>query len=981
MDLTSYVPTSLSLVRDRFNDAKRDPTSLVKVALETVSEVTDGKAVLVDATLPAVMMLEMAAALAANSVQENLVLLRKQYPAIAEDEEDLYLHMSDEDYLNRFAKPSTGTFILAFQLQGLLREMVYDSEEQAYKATIPRDTTITVDGLVFTTLYPIVLRRYEHGGVQISYDGEIINPVYALKNSIITPTVRQLGSSDPAVVNYDQWVFFEINALQVSVSPQYYVLDKTYTFKKEIVIADQFYHLRAFYKNEVTNGQWVETKVTHTDQVFDIGTPTVIAKVLSGSVVVEVPVIYLTTGKLSGELRVDVYTTKGEISINLRNYREESFVMNLVAIDEERDLDVYTEAMSNISYHAYSLETVVGGAPAITYDQLRTRVIYNTIGPQNLPITNVSLETEAENNGFEIVNNVDVLTNRVFLATRRLPTPSNKKLVTPANIGINTLVTSLEALSAHPSVINNGDRLTIKSKAVWISENGKLRLVSQAELNALYAMPQTAMILAINAAQYFYTPFHYVLDASGDEFEIRAYAMDQPYAEGLNFIRQNQTLQLFVNTGSYVMEKTLSGYVLRITTKSGAYYQNMDDNQIGVQLAFTPYGENTLAYLNGVQESINADQERTFRFDIETNHDFNTDGLLCITNSTVQGVSNYKAWVSLSTTISLLHHTNSITEAFLADETDALLGKFMLPPGSAGNSHEKLDLHFGDALSGLWRRSRSFLQDRVYRRYIENIPRLYETDEYSIDGVTGSIFSIVNDEIQYTILHHAGDPVLDADGEPVYWHEIGDVILDEENNPVYDVNSVTGREMDLLVVDGRYFFANDPATVAYRNEIETTLTGWITRDVVALQGRLLEQTRVFFYPKTTLGMIQVYTENNGEDYLSAEQAFAVTLYVKKSIYADADIRDTLRLTTVKLLDSYISQSTVNITEILEKLRGLYGSSVTAFQLSGLGGERNYQLIRVGSERNKLCLKKQLVAQADKTTIVQDAVTIEYKLAS
>lgn len=31
----------------------------------------------------------------------------------------------------------------------------------------------------------------------------------------------------------------------------------------------------------------------------------------------------------------------------------------------------------------------------------------------------------------------------------------------------------------------------------------------------------------------------------------------------------------------------------------------------------------------------------------------------------------------------------------------------------------------------------------------------------------------------------------------------------------------------------------------------------------------------------------------------------------------------------------------------------------------LGGDRNYQFVRVASEKNKLCLQKQLVIQADK----------------
>ena len=206
-------------------------------------------------------------------------------------------------------------------------------------------------------------------------------------------------------------------------------------------------------------------------------------------------------------------------------------------------------------------------------------------------------------------------------------------------------------------------------------------------------------------------------------------------------------------------------------------------------------------------------------------------------------------------------------------------------------------------------------------------------------------------------------------------------MLDENGDPLFDVNLSTGREFDLLVVDGRYLFANDIATVQYRREIEETLVSWITDDITELQSRLLEQTRIFFYPKTTLGVIQVYTENGGEDYLSAEQAFTISLYVKYAIYNDPEIRETLRNATVRLLDTYIGQQTINMTEIFGELRELYGESVSAFQIQGLGGDRNYQFVRVASEKNKLCLQKQLVIQADKSMIVEDAVTVEFKLVS
>lgn len=980
MELTNYTPTALSSLKSRFEELRYDPAMLVKGMFETIESLTNGRAVLVDASNPTVMLLEFQAVHTANHIAETLVALRKQYPELAQSYEDLYHHMSDEDYINRFASPATVDGItFAISVQDIMREAVYDSSEAAYKLILPKDSYITVDETVFTLLYPIVIRRYQNGAVQVSFDTTYPDPTWSLSSTIIDYTVRQGPSLDP-------WLFFTVKLPQLQVISTNFTIDRTYNFEKDIVFSDEYYHARAFYRNSNTNGQWVEIKTTHTDQVFDPTVPTVSLKVLGDVLRVHVPIVYLSTGQISGELRLDVYTTKGDINLNLENYQQDNFVAALVSIDEERDQNVYTQAMGNVSFYLYSNAIVSGGKAGLSLEALRERVKYNAIGPQNLPITNVDIEATLENQGFDIVKNIDTLTNRVFLATRRLPQPTNEKLITPANIGMVTFVSNLGELREHSRVIDNGARLTVKSKSIWLSENSILSLLTQADVDAIRALGQTTMVGQINAKQYLYNPFYYVLDNTQEEFDLRAYALDQPLARDLNFVRQNQTLQLFVNIDTYHLKKVSTGYELRILTKSGNHYKNVEDSEVGCQLAFNPNGQTTYAYINGVLEGKNDDDERLYVFYLNTNHDIDRDDLICITNSNVEGITDYQAWIGLSTVFNVLHYTTSLTSSFVSDDTDYMLGKFILPAGVVGNSQEALTLDLGYALSQLWRRSRSFLQDEVYVRHDVDIPLLYTEDVMERDPVTGSFITIITDgngdkHVQYNIIHHAGDPVLDAEGQPVFLHRVGDVVLDEHGEPVTVASSVTGREMDILVVDARYYFADDAATVAYRDEIEEVLTTWITKNIESLEEYALEQTRIFFYPKTTLGSIQVYVENGGTDYLTAEQSFLVTLHVKYAIYNDPEIREKLRALTVTVLDQYVGEQVINMTQAREELRLLYGDAVDALSITGLGGTRDYQLVKVASARNKLCLKKNLAIQADKSMIVLDAVEVEFKLSA
>lgn len=972
MNLENFVATPLSVLRERYDQARFDSGYLIKASIETIEAVTEGKAALLDATNPAVMLLEMSSVQAATCVTESVGLLQRLYPALAKTESDLYHHMSDEDYLNRFAQPTEAKFTFAIQLQDILREAVLDSATGSSYLTLPRDTTIVVDGVSFMTLYPITITRFANGAIQISYEPDIASSLMRLDSTIIDYGVRK-GTEQ------ESWIFFQVRAKQLSLNTTYATLDKTYSFHKEIQLQDHYHHAEVYFRNSATSNQWARMKTTHTDQVFDIETPTAVLQVKSNSLMVSVPVIYTSNELVKGEIRIDVYSTKGIISMNLNDYRNDNFKVTLKAVDEVRDLSSATRAMSEVSYYVYSQDLVEGGQDPIDFETLRERVITNTVGSQVIPITPTQLKAEMASEGFDIVKIVDVVTNRIFLATRMLPTPTNERLVTAANIGIMTYTGSLGNLSNHYNVLDNGSRLTVRSNTVFLSDNGQLSLVDQNDLDVLRSLTQTAMVAQINNRQYVYTPFYYVLDSARKEFSLRAYALDQPEAKNLNFVRQNQTLQLFVNTAAYQLEKVNAGYVLRIQTRSGEFYRSVADSEVGVQLAFQPNGESTFVYIQGSLERKLENGERIFRFDILTNHDIDEDDQLCITNSRAPGVDSYQAWISLETTFHLLHHTSSLATGFLPDLTDQLIGKFLAPTGSVGNSHEQLTVVLGKALPNLWTRARSYKLDTVYKRHVVDVPLRYESTVYEADE-NGAIFDVENGEIQYRILHQKGD-IVENQGEVIYKYRAGDVIYDENGQPVIEETLSLGRELDLLMVDGRYYFASDTATIQYRVEIHEVLKKWIVDEVQVFQDRLLEKTKIFFYPKTTLGLVRVNTENGGEDYIPAEQNFRVSLYVPQDVYRDPEIRASLTAATVKTLDEYVSMTAVNLNDIADRLKVVYGRSVRAFNVTGLGGDKNYQILQVASERNKLSLKKELIIQPDKTTIVQDAVNVEFLMVS
>lgn len=974
--VTSNGSASIEGLMANLQTFKYNPSAMQRVILDHLEEITDGKVNIVDPTNPFVFLLEASCVNTALAITESTSNLRKQYASLALTDNDLYSHMSDKDFLNRFATPGTVNFTVVFQTSEVLNKMVYDSSEECHKAIIPRDSYFTVGELTFTLQYPIVLRKYANGTVQVSYDADIASPIDSLTTNQIPYLTRTDG-------NNVSWFFFTIPVRQMEIVSEFYALQRSTPFSKDIIFKDQFYFVRAYYRNAATNNLWTEIKTTHSDQIFDPLAPTALVKVYDDYINMSLPIIYQTSGLVSGEIRFDVYTTKGDITTDLSGYKVSAFSMNLRAIDEERDINDYTNAMIGMSYYGFSAEVVSGGSDGLSFEECRSQVIDNSTGQQQVPITNVALGSKVSYNSFDLIRNSDVVTNRIVLASRKLPTPTNTKLLTAANIGISTFISSLQNLREHADVLDNTSRLTIRSNNLFIIENGVVRLLTRAEVDAVYALNKTEMIADINAKQYIYNPYYYVLDNAEKEFEVRAYDLDQPALKNLNFISQNQTLQLVVNTNSYRIDKVSAGYLITVSTKSGNFYKQLAHGEVGMQLGFYPVGESSQAFINGTYAGLTADEERIFEFLIETNHDLNSSGNICITNARMFTNESIELWMSLNGLIDLYHTTTSQPSTYKADESDAKLGKFLLPVGSMGNTHEQLTVDLGVALKNLWTRSRTVPGGMTYETYDHDVPMVYERDVYEVDAVSGLsvVYDSVKQEVVYKIIHHQNDPVLDNDGNQVWKFRKGDIKLDINGKPV-TVNGLSlDKEMDILFVDGKYFFADDSKFASYKTEIAKILTTWVSQNIADIQKVLLEKTKIYFYPKTTLGSVLVFTPDDGEVHVDSEQSLVLDLYVTADIYKDSAIRSRLKNYAIKTLDDMIGQTTVNVTEVETELKAVLGDSVKAISLSGLGGSNNYRILTLADEHNRLCVKKSIQQQQDTTLIISEAVTVEFHKVS
>lgn len=962
---------SKSKLHQAIDAVRTNPSAIQRVILDHLEEVTEGRIDVVDPTNPFVFLLEASTVNASAAMLQAEALTRRQYPSLAQTEDELYLHMSDVDYIGRFATPSRTTFMVLLGKEELYKRAIPTGVGNVRKLVIPRHTEFTVADYKFTMQHPIELRIMGHGGLQIVYDLSETSPIDQPESNVVPWSIVTLANTD--------FVRLEIPVSQFEILTHYSQLNVSTGFTRDFAYHDQFYYCRVYVRQ--ADNSWKEIRTTHTDQVFDNTVLTAVLKVKEGTLNVTIPQIYFTNGMAERELRVDIYTTKGPLDLILGNYSTDNFSARWLDRDN-RDDNRYSAPLNSYTTLAiYSDRVVSGGSNGLSFEELRRRVIQNALGNNNLPITGKQLEARMENMGYQLVKNVDNITNRIYLATRDIPPPAGARFSTGASCTVSTIRATMEELQGLETVRNHGLRLTIMPDTLYELVGGLVEIVPHQRTMQLLEMTPEARANEINRRAYLYTPFHYVLDATNNRFECRPYYLDRPRVEGRTFVQENGTAEIEVSTDSYSLERVPEGYKLTVVTTSGKSFRSLPDDRIHVQLSYRPVGEVDRAYVNGTLKGV-VDGERVYEFLIKTDFDIDRHHRLQLTNFKMYDESDRRLPVQLLDTFDLIYIvTEPTAEDLEFSEIDMQIGRFLLPAKPmVGVIHERYTIRFGYSLDGLWANSRSVVDSYQYRRYETDEPWLYENNVYERDPVTGSIkidYDPATKKISYRLLHRAGDPVLDEQGQPLYRHRKGDVMLDSDGNPILIGERGILRQFDLLLIDAVHRFATDAVSVRYREDLATMLVGWITEDIASISKVLLEQTRMYFYPRITFGEVNAVVENGITTSISSAQSLHVRYYMTRAAYDDLSLRAPLTEMAAAAITEALKNSTISVNEITAKIAAAAGNDVLGVRLTGLGGEANYSTITLKDSASACTLRKRLQVQADGSLAVVDDLTVEF----
>lgn len=949
--------------------ARFEPAGQQRAILDKVEQSLNGEQYLVDPTNPFMFLLEAAVTASAYSLQQAAILTRKQYPSLAVTEEDLYLHMTDRDYADRFAQPALANITFFISREEIQRVAVATGVGGIRKVTIARNTEFTVGTDSFTLEYPIDIRLMSHGGISVVYGEASGTPLHPLETNIINPIEADIDGVPCLMLT--------IPAYQFKITRNTGHLNAATVFNEAYPYVDRFYYCRVFTRNEGAT-EWTEMRTTHTDQVFDPTVPTALLKVLNQRVYVKIPQIYYTDALLSGEIRVDVYTTKASNNVVLSAFNVSDWSVRYVDPDNE-DNGIYTAAMNLIStYGIYSDSVTTGAREALTFEELRARVMDHNAGQIVLPITNVNARRKLADLGYAAVTEVDLVTQRVIFATRSLPLPTDGATITPANCGIGRITLKLSDLDGHYGVSVNGERTTLHPTLLYRNDTGAPTLVDQMELDSVLALTSDGRARRVNSENYLFTPFHYVLDATGNTFTSKAYYLDAPSIQARRFIEQNDTAALEIATANLSLTVVEGGYKLTLITQSGETYQVLKDDQLYVQLCYKPPGEDSYAYLNGTLVGVTAAKERVWEFFLGTNYEIDRENNLYLNTFSMFNDETRNHPISLTCEFDILYLVADYSiPGMLETDIDLLKSRFLLPVQTIGVLQERATLTLGYALDYLWSGNRTVPTSNDYETYDVDIPARYELDVYKKDENDAYVFEQKDGQFALVKEHSAGEIRKSDSGEVIYAARAGDLKYDVNGNPVIKESRKLARQVDLMFLDGKYYFANDTSATSYKQYLRETVRDWTVTDLGGLNKLGLEETDIYFYPRTSLGDVNAIVKDGEEVTLPAEQAFKVLLYLTQLGYQDSSLKANLGKMVMQVLAAAVEDGTVSTLEMMAAIKEQGGEQLPGAEVSGLGGANNYAVVSLKDDAQRLSIRKKLVAKPDGFYGVEDDAEIGF----
>lgn len=944
--------------------------------------------------------LELNAITTAMQTRDNIAQLSYIYPSLATNDDELSRHMSYKDYLNMFSRPGKTTFVMALPYYEVMKNAVEMQDGSgSKKLTIPAQSSIVVSDTTFTMQYPIDIIITNYNTVTVTYDVSKKSPIY-------TPSESKLKNTWLNYLNNVEYLFFEFDIYQMAVASQSTTISAIAGFKETYTFTDQFYFCRCYIKN--SSGLWIEVQTTHSDVTYDSTIPTVVLSVdsLNKILTVEIPQIYLNNGLMRDQIRVDIYTTKGNLELSLENFTSKSFSGNFKDPDRTTASDPYGYAgqmglFTSILYFATS--GLSGGTDALSFGERRNRVIHRSSITEGVPTSDRQLSNLIKDSGFDKTNVLDNVSNREFLATRTLPAPTvNLDVITTTDttafsIGsIGSVVKlhsfNLGSLIRHKTVVDNGKRITVLPNTLYSVDNGLVSVVDKDYVDSLRNPSITSidsLANIVNQSNFYYTPFFYVHDTSDNEYSVRAYKLDEPKITRKYAVNSNNSLGIAIGITEYSAELmpdySAWRFLFRLTGSN--LLAELDPSQVNVQLSYLDSASKFRTNFNGrlitnidskTGKPVNGDY--VYEVLIETNWDVDKSNRIRIGagTSVVDLLANWDIVVFLKNYNPVGATKTTIDTVYNA----AILPNYDPKDFYIGVNQDQLTINLGNHMDKLWTRTTSTIEEWMYEKYTVDVPAFYSQTIYETTPA-GDVVLVPSEDgkrMIRVVKHAVGEPILDSLGKPVYSHYKNEIVYDPITKEPVLVEGERGilRNLDLVLLDGKYYFATADSVVSYRDNIANVMEEWNNGILTDLTNSLINDSKLFFHPKSSVGDIKAYVGDNLLVTLEADQSLNVKFIVNSQVYRNTSQRRNIKIKTIStIVDYFNNNKTISKSELVKAIRDQIGDEQLGIELTGLFKDE-YEVVTIAYDSIGPSIGKRLITDTALNLSIEDSIDVDFE---
>lgn len=553
---------------------------------------------------------------------------------------DLSKTMSDADWYGVYGEPSSTMirFIIAEETLDNVAIRYTETSgtlENTYrKLVVPPDTQFNIAGIPFLLENPVEIRVMDHGGYEVVYDSTRQSKLNPLSTN--TPDVTYLD------IDRQRYLAIHLPVRQLNVTANSNKpINANAGFREVIDYTDTIYAVRAFITPDGTTTR-SEMAVIYNNENYDPNQATLVVDLKTDTTFeATVPPVYTQNGIItSARITILVYTTQGELYRDLSTLTNQYFTYEFYDYANDNGaLNSFEKPFATISTVLIdALSAITGGRNAISFQDLKDTLIYGH-RQRLIPISNNDISQFLLYNGYSSVKSIDLITDRLYRVTKDLPV-QDSKLYTDTSVasfnsamGVNvgSVLTSLEEIVSSGWGKDNGLRVTLPQRSVFDITEQTPYLIPKIQYETLMTSSNQTKIDTMAKKSLVYTPFTYVFDTTKNRAVTRIYRTNKPTIRYQTFRFENASLGLSVSVGNIGIEYSDDGYTITIQTSSTDAYKQLSNDNIGLQLSFTPSGVASPISMRAELAGVTEDGERRFVFTIPSDFDITDADLINLT--------------------------------------------------------------------------------------------------------------------------------------------------------------------------------------------------------------------------------------------------------------------------------------------------------------------------------------------------------------